>query len=321
MSSHRRTALDTAERQCGVLTRWQARLAGLTEHQVDHAITDGWLTPVARGVYRIRGVPQNEQMAVAAAVLRASGRASHATAARLLRLDAPLGPAPIHVTVDAGDCHPRGGRIAVADAHLQRTFFSVQVHRSLSVRDPVCVVDGLPCSDGARTLIEVAPVLSASDLETAFERARRLGLVSTESLARRFGELGGSGRPGTPKVRRLLADAAPNPLDSKLEVLGWRLLRSSSLPGAVRQLPVHAGTHRHRLDFAWPEFGVAFETEGFEWHGGRGRWKQDRQRTARLELLGWRIVVGTWEDVTRSPDGTVARIAAALSERRALRAS
>jgi very-short-patch-repair endonuclease len=63
---------------------------------------------------------------------------------------------------------------------------------------------------------------------------------------------------------------------------------------------------------------VAFETEGFEWHGNRARWKRDRRRTAALERLGWRIVVATWDDVTKRPDETLERIAMTLAERQSM---
>jgi very-short-patch-repair endonuclease len=144
--------------------------------------------------------------------------------------------------------------------------------------------------------------------------------VSTEELGRRFAMLGGRGRPGTPKIRRLLAHTQPNPLESKLEVKAWRLLRSSRIANPTRQLRVDVARGRwYRLDFAWPELLVAFETEGFEWHGSRARWKQDRVRTAALERLGWRIVVATWGDVTLEPNSTLERVAMALAERRSSR--
>lgn len=257
-------------------------------------------------------------MAVMAAVAGSgTGRASHATAARLLRLGTPLGASPIHVTVDAGRKRPRLRRVEVADA--DHAFFAVKIHRSEHVAGPVLTIDGVESVDAARALIDTAPTLSEEELEAAFERARRLGLLSTEVVARRFAELGGRGRAGTPKIRRLLEHAAPNVLDSRLEVKAWRMLRASHVELPLRQVRVDlASGRRHRLDFAWPELLLAFETEGFEWHGSRARWKQDRARTAALERLGWRIVVATWDDVVHAPDATIDRIDLALRERRSL---
>ncbi len=313
-------ALDRAEVAHGVLTRAQARALGLTGGQVDAQVRRGLLIPVAPHVYRVRGAPRSIAMACAAAALGTGGSASHATAARLFRLDVPLPVSPLHVMVDVARQHPRLARVEVQAAG--HAFFRVAVHRCRDVGEPRTTIDGVRCVDAARVLIDVASRLSPETLEAAFERARRLGLVSVEVLARRFGRLGGPGRPGTAKVRALLAGTAPGVLDSRLEVKAWRMLKRSRLATPRRQVPVTVAPSRHvRLDFAWPELLVAFETEGFEWHGSRAQWKQDRIRTAALERLGWRIVVGTWDDVTLAPGGTLDRIAAALAERRRLRRS
>jgi len=309
--------LDLAATQSGVVTRAQAKAAGLTEGAIDGCLANGLLAPVADHVYRARGAPQTEEMAITAATLAARGRASHSTASRLLRLGAGFPLSPIHVTVDAASQHPRLDRLSLeVESH---TFFAVNVHRFAMFGEPTTSIDGVPCVDAARAIIDIAPRLSIENLEVVFERARTLGLVSADVLARRFALIGGRGRPGTPKVRELLAHAAPNPLDSKLEVKAWRLLRRSHVPNPARQLRVDLPSGRwYRLDFAWPASQVAFETEGFEWHGSRARWKQDRVRTAALERLGWRIVVGTWEDVVTEPVATIDRISQALRERRRL---
>jgi very-short-patch-repair endonuclease len=311
-------ALDVASRQHGVITRPQALAAGLSEGAINACLANGLFVALNSEVFRVRGAPQTEAMAITAAVWSADGRASHATAARLLRFETSLPPNPIHVTVDGDHQRPRVTRLEVENE--ERAFFRVQVHRYADFGESITTVDGVACVDAARALIGIAPRLTAENLENAFERARKLGLLSTESLARRFALIGGRGRPGTPKIRELLANAAPNALDSKLEVKAWRMLRASRLKNPGRQVRVDLPSGRgHRLDFAWPELLVAFETEGFEWHGSRARWKQDRIRSAALERLGWRIVVATWDDVMVTPAETLDRIAMALDERRSLR--
>jgi len=312
-----RDVLDVAETQHGIITRAQSKEAGLSLTALDACVRSGLLVAVApTGLYRVRGARRSIAMATAAAVIGSGGFASSATSCRLLRLDAPLPVSPLHVTVDAAHRHPRLRRLAIeTDDHA---FFAVRVHRFRNHDEPLLTVDGLPCADAARTLIDVALDLDAETLEAAFERARRLRLVSIEALARRFGTLGGKGQPGTGRIRALLAGTAPNPLDSRLEVKAWRLMRRSRLATPVRQQRVVAGSQRYRLDFAWPSVMAAFETEGFEWHGTHARWKQDRIRTAAIERLGWRRVVATWDDVVLRPVETIERIAALLDERRAL---
>ena len=97
------------------------------------------------------------------------------------------------------------------------------------------------------------------------------------------------------------------------------MLQRSRLSEPQRQVWVVApDAKRYRLDFAWTELKVAFETEGFEWHGTRAQWKQDRIRIAALERLGWRIVIAGWDDVMKTPHITIDRIALALRERESL---
>ena len=198
----------------------------------------------------------------------------------------------------------------------ERRFHPVTIHRCSPANEPVVIVDGIACTDAAGTLLDLARDLGSDELEDAFERARRLGLVSPASLADRFELRGGRGRKGALKIREVLAHTRPGVLDSKLEGKAWRMIRSSQLAEPVRQHRVDLPFRRsYRIDFAWPDLGVAVEAEGFEWHGNRAQWKADRLRVAALERLGWRVLIVTWDDVTMRPEETLDRIALALAER------
>ena len=225
----------------------------------------GSLVAITRGVYRVRGAPQTTAMAVMGATLASGGRVCGASAANLWRLEVPLAFDPIHTTVGADGRQPRPCIIAVQDG--DRVSFRAVAHRTATFDAVPRFVDGIPTTDPARTLIDVAHLISASDLEAAFERARRLGLVSIESLRTKVDLVGGRGKSGSAAIGTLLAKAAPNALESKLEVKAWRLMRSSKTLMPQRQFAVIAASgQRYRLDFAWPQWRVAFETDGFEWH-------------------------------------------------------
>jgi very-short-patch-repair endonuclease len=311
-----RAVFAVAEAHDGLVTLQQMCRDGLTDRMIDGARDDGMITRVAPSVYRISGAPQTERMAIAAAVLSAGGRASHGAAGSLLRLEAPARSVPIDVRVAAaaGEGRPTVRRVEVESA--SRGFHPVALHRCPTYGEAEFAVDGIRCTDAARALIDLAGRLRQDQLEDAFERARRLGLVSADSLARRFELVGGRGRRGAAKVREVLAHARPNPLDSKLEGRVWRMIRSSRLAEPVRQLRVDLPNRRwYRIDFAWPALLLAVEAEGFEWYGSRARWKADRIRVAALERLGWRVLVVTWDDVTERRLETVDRIALVLAER------
>lgn len=317
MDARWKVALARAEDHHGLVTRRRVLAAGLSEEQVDRAVADGLLCVVASGVYRVRGAPQTERMAIAAAVLAAGGGASFATAGSLLRLETPLHAVPVDVSVENDRVHPRVRRVEVETT--SRSFHPVAVHRCRAVDGSRVTVDGIVCSDPARTLLDLATRLRVDELGDAVERALRLGLINPAVLARRFEQLGGQGRKGAANVREVLAQTRPGPLDSKLEGRAWRMLLRSPLAEPRRQLWVQvAGGQWYRIDFAWPELLLAVETEGFEWHSGRARWKADRLRVAALERLGWRVLVVTWDDVVLRTAETLERIATVLAERRAL---
>ena len=105
----------------------------------------------------------------------------------------------------------------------------IVVHRTqLELIDRV-TVDYIPCTSATRTIIDLAAVLDAEALETAFESGRRLRLTAPDALAKRAAALCGRGRAGTTRVRHLLAVLENRPLESRLEVKVAQLLRSHGL--------------------------------------------------------------------------------------------
>jgi len=289
-----------AEAQFGVFARQQASDAGLSEYALTRRVMAARWDTMFPGVYRFPGTTRTGRQNAMAAVLwgGSSSAISHATAARLLRVNAtPVDKVHLTVPTEAG--------LRSADVVLH--------HSSALQAIDLVVVDGIRCTSAARTLIDCAAALGDEALEDAFEQARRMGLTSLAALSSRAEDLCGRGRPGSTRVRRLLAAQGPQDraLDSRLEVKLARLLRTSSLPAPERQFPVG----RFRLDFAWPNLRVGCECDGFEHHGSRLAWKRDRVRLAAVESTGWRIVHVTWTDVTREPRQTLDRLALALSAR------
>lgn len=281
-----------AEQQFGVFARAQAQAAGLSERAMSRRVMTGRWVEVFPSVYRLPGATRTGRQRAMAAVLWGGDESaiSHTTAGRLLRLDAVRSDG-LHLTV------PRS---------LGRRPRDLVQHRMQLSRRDLLTVDGIRCTTAGRTIIDCAAVLSDEDLEDAFEQARRMGLTSAAALTRLAEELCGRGRPGSARVKRLVAAQAPGDraLESRLEVKLARLLRKSGLAPPVRQHPVG----RFRLDFAWPALRVACECDGFEHHGSRLAWKRDRSRLAAIEAAGWRIVHVTWGDVTQQTDRTLDRL-------------
>jgi very-short-patch-repair endonuclease len=212
---------------------------------------------------------------------------SHTSAGMLMRLEG-ITTTEIHVTVPVPE---------------RRRGHGIVVHGSVVARHDLRIVDRIPCTSAARTLLDCANSVDDETLEAAFESARRMGLVTPLTLERSIER-----RPGAAALRRVLAAAEHRAGESRLEVKVARLLRSSRLPTSVAQHPVVP----YRLDRAWPEHRVAVEADGFQHHGRRLAWKRDRKRVAAIEAMGWRLVHVTWADVVERPAETLDRIRHAL---------
>jgi very-short-patch-repair endonuclease len=278
-----------AERQYAAISRDQLR-EHLTNRQIDHLTANGELERVHPAVFRVAGSYPSARQRAMCALLWCGPEAllSHATAASLLRVPC-LPDERVHVAVPET---------------IRRTSAALVLHRRAFDMQDRIEVDGLACTSATRTIIDLAAVLDAEQLEHAFDAARRLGLTSRGSLERRAAQLTRLPRP----ISTLLLVTSPRPTESRLEVKTARLLREKGFFPPTSQY----GVGRYRIDFAWPEKLVGLECDGFEWHGDRLAWKRDRRRVADLEHAGWRLVHWTWDDVTKRSEQAIARLRQAL---------
>jgi very-short-patch-repair endonuclease len=220
--------------------------------------------------------------------------ASHVTAARIfgagLRSEKP------HIWISS-DRHPRSNLVIV--------------HRGEIARNDRRMRDGVPITSPARTLVDLATMLDEESLESVVEDFFHRGVTTPLAVQRCLDATGGTGRVGSHLLRALLADRDEAPLERKLEVKLWRMLRKAGMR-PVRQYEVRCGTNMYRLDFAWPILKVAVEGEGFAAHGGRLAHVRDNRRLADLVAVGWRVLPVTWEECTQAPDAVIERVRGAL---------
>jgi very-short-patch-repair endonuclease len=284
-------------RQHGLFTTAQWLARGRSPSALSRRAQRGDFVRVLPGVYRGSLVQPSLQQWALAGVLWGGpdALASHATALALWGGEL-VKPFRVHVLTPSS-------RSARADF--------VVVHRGVDARNERRLRDGVPLTSPARTLIDVAACLGPEDLEAAVEDLLHRGVTTPQSIERCLGVLGGRGRTGSEKLRRILDDRGCAALESKLEVKIWRLLRRARLR-PVRQFDVRCGARTYRLDFAWPPLKVTVEGEGFDAHGTRAAFVGDRQRRADLAAHGWVVLPATWDDCVRDPDRLIERIRAAL---------
>src|SRR5262249_1883843 len=158
-----------AERQHGVVARRQLVALGLGKGAIDRRVASGRLHPVRRGVYAVGHARLAGRGRWMAAVLACGpGRLlTHPTAPPPPPLPA-LPPAsasfiPVTIRGHSGRLRRRRGLI---------------VHCSRSLHpDDRTIVDGIPVTSVARTLLDLAESESPARLERAFEQAERLDLL------------------------------------------------------------------------------------------------------------------------------------------------
>jgi hypothetical protein len=259
-----------AMRQHGLFTRAQAASVGFTESAMRQRLATGRWVRVAAGVYRIAGVPVTwTQRALAACLIAGPGAVvSHRSAAVLWGISG-FRPGPLDITVPVG----RSGRNALA-----------RVHRS----DVDCVRrDGIPVTRPARTIADLARVVSGDLLEEAVDDALCRRLCRLDDL------------PARGRLRTVLeAWNGEGLADGVAEMRVVRRLLAAGLPQPVRQYEIWVdGVFVARVDLAYPEYRLAIELDGFRWHAGRRPFRSDRLRRNRLEAVGWRLLETAPEDI------------------------
>jgi predicted transcriptional regulator of viral defense system len=163
---------EVGRAQHGVATRAQLRERGLAPHAIDRVVRAGRVIVLRRGLYQIGPQPA-VRAAETAAVLACGpgGRVSHTSAAAFHGvLDASRAAKTVEVTV------PRGKR---------RRIEGVRIHRMRDLLpDEVTVLDGIPVTTPARTLLDIAETMTLREVEQALATAYRKGLVTREVMLR-----------------------------------------------------------------------------------------------------------------------------------------
>ncbi|HSK18897.1 MAG TPA: DUF559 domain-containing protein [Longimicrobiales bacterium] len=298
MATRRDTELilrDLGTAQHGVVARAQLIDRGLSVHTVDRLVRVRRLVVVQRGVYQIGPLPL-PRSAEKAAVLAGGcdARASHLSAARL----AGIVENDRHVdTVEV--TMPRRRR---------RQIDGVRIHRVRDLRaDEVAVLDGIPVTTPARTLLDLAETETGRVVEQAYATSLRKRLVTSDEM-RAMVERHPTHR-GAPLWRRLLAEHdAPPFTRSRAENL-LALTQKAGLPRPELNVQVLG----HEVDFVWRDARVIVEVDGYAFHASAHSFGADRRRDAELTAAGYRVLRFTWSDLGEGRFATIVRLAQALS--------
>jgi hypothetical protein len=148
----------------------------------------------------------------------------------------------------------------------------------------------VPVTSFARTLVDLAAVLSVNDLARACHEA---GVKYRVTPAQVEGVLAlRRNWPGAKKLRDVLYGEARVSL-SKLESAFLLVLKEEHLPLPQTNRPAGG----RRVDCRWPEYGLTVELDSYRYHSSRRAWEADRRREREAYARGDEFRRYTWGDV------------------------
>lgn len=269
-----------AQQQGGVITHEQAIELKVSAGQWRTFTRSKLWENVGTGVIRQAGQPLTWEQKVWIACLETQGHASHKTAGWLYRLDGLGKYAPAELDV-------------VVKFDNRRTTNRANVHRSRTLTDEhLAKPKGIPRTTLARTLVDLAEVLSEGDFEDAYDSAVRNEPTTPAEVKELLKTLPRRGQQGIGMLKALL-DENLRAVDSALEVKVRRLIRKNKLPVPEEGVPLFDGNEIiGRLDFAWPNNRprVAVMAHGAKYHQKNRRWHKDNDQYGELSSMGWRVV-------------------------------
>jgi very-short-patch-repair endonuclease len=275
----------------GVVEHSELLRLGLSRSTIRRWVLDGRLHRVHRGVYAVGHAELTSHGRFLAAVVSCGPGAalSHEAAATLWGLRKPRGPRiDVTVTTQGG----RGRRRLVV------------IHRSDLRPDEITLERAIPVTTPARTILDLAGILTRRQLERTIDEAAFRGLDLGRLTPR-------TGKRGAAMLRAVITnhDAGSTWTRSKLEERMLALCRAAGLPPPR----VNTEVAGFEVDFHWPSQRLVVEIDDWSSHRGRGAFERDRVRDAALVELGWRVVRITRARLARDPRGVATQLARLLA--------
>ena len=289
-----------AAKQHGVLALHELTALEITPAGVRKRVAAGRLFRCYPGVYSLVPPALLTRKGYWLAAVRACGRGavlSHVTAAALEGLR-PTDARHIHVTIP--------GR-------SNRNHPGIRVHRSMTLTEAdVTVVDNIPCTTVARTLFDVAELISRRALERVFDQSEILEVFDLHEIQDQLAR--NPTRRGARIVRAVLEEhyIGSTLTESELEEAFLALCRRINIPQPQLQqwITLSDGGPPVRADFMWRQERVVVEVDGIKFHGTTQAGPRDAWKDQRLTVDGWRPVRTNAKQIFYRPEELEATLVA-----------
>jgi len=295
-----RDLAELAGRQYGVVALWQLEELGLHVKVVDKRVAAGRLHRVHQGAYAVGHQLLSRRGHLMAAVLACGPGTvlSHRSAASL------------HGILEGS----RNRVDVIAPNRRGRSPDGIAAHRdgTLTPADRV-VIDGVPCTSLARTLLDLAATQSSSTLRYAVTQAeveKIFDLAEVVELLKRS-----RGRRGVARLRLAIELHDPQEQEARLELEKrlLRLFKRSALPRFEVNGHLVVDGISIMPDFLWRDARLIVEADSRHVHGTATAFEKDRLRDQRLAVAGWTVIHATWHQVTNEPERFIQTLRTLLS--------
>jgi very-short-patch-repair endonuclease len=301
--------------QNAAVAHQQLVAAGFSRGAIRARVARRTLVPVFYGAY-VAGDPALLSRARESAALLSLGRRavlSHASAAAIWGILKPgdLKPGDLEPgDLEPGDLEP----VHVTVTHNPRPRPGIKLHRVSKLhRADVRTQRNLALTSPARTLIDLAAEVTASELAAAFGEARARRLTADAALEAALARAP-KNHPGAAIIRRLLRDDPGSTYTrSRAERAVRQLVRAAELPQPL----VNRRLNGFTVDFLWPAHRLILEVDGHGTHDNRLAFERDRRRDQIHAAAGYTVIRATWWQLVNEPMAVLARIAQALALRAA----
>jgi hypothetical protein len=271
-----------AERQHGVVARWQLIGLGISGRAIEHKVACGRLHPIHRGVYAVGHRALTPDGHTMAGVLYAGERAvaSHRIAASVhgIRMSNRRRP-EVTIPTERRQCK------------------AVQYHFARLPHDEVTAVRGIPVTTVPRTIFDLAAVEPLRLVERVVHEAevkRLTDALSLRDILDRHPH-----RHGAPTIRAILAEAdigATIPHDVFEDAFA-DFCDQFDLPQPEMNVWLPLKDRWVEADCLWRKQRVVVELDGRAAHLTAVAFERDRARDRALTVAGWQPVRVTWRQL------------------------
>jgi very-short-patch-repair endonuclease len=203
-------------------------------------------------------------------------------------------------------------RIDVAVPHPSRSTAQIYRHISAIAADERTEKEGISVTTVPRTILDLAATEPSSVVEGLLREAeyRRLyDRLSLSDLLERY-----PGRRGVRRVRAALErlEEGSGRRHSPLEERFAAFLRHHRLPAPRFNDWIALGGRRFQVDCHWPGTTQIVELDGWQGHGTRSAFREDRTRDRILRVAGYSATRITWGQLDDEPEEVAADLRALL---------